>query len=82
MAGKKDRELEVITRKEGVRKENPLFRVGDKYYPPSDIRTPELREEADALSGYVGSAPDKSTATKDERKQTGSNSTHDGKGNF
>lgn len=39
--------LHVLTRKHGVREENPLMRVDDKYYPDSHIRTPELREEAD-----------------------------------
>jgi hypothetical protein len=50
---KKERDLLVLTRKEGVRTENPLFKIGgpnrDKYYPRSNIRTPELRSEADAL---------------------------------
>jgi len=43
-------DLSILTRKEGVRKENPLLTYpADKYYPPSRIRTPELREEADEL---------------------------------
>jgi hypothetical protein len=48
-----DRELLVLTRKEGVRPENPLFKIGgrgnNKYFPASNIRTPALRKEADDL---------------------------------
>ena len=44
----KERELKIITRKEGVRTENPLLRLKDKYYA-SGVATPELRAEADQL---------------------------------
>lgn len=46
---KRYRPLTILTRKEGVREENPLFEIGGKYYPPSNVRTPELREQADKL---------------------------------
>lgn len=45
----KNRPLQILTRKEGIREENPLFKLNDKYYPNSSIRTPALRDEADAL---------------------------------
>jgi len=38
----------VLTRKEGVRPENPLMTVGG-YYPYAKVRTPALRKEADDL---------------------------------
>lgn len=44
----KNRDLLVLTRKQGVRVENPLLTLG-KYYPSSRLRTPELRQEADEL---------------------------------
>lgn len=44
------RKLVVLTRGQGVRDENPLLTYpADKYYPPSQVRTPALREEADTL---------------------------------
>jgi hypothetical protein len=46
--GAKNRDLKVLTRNQGVRTENPLMTVGD-YYPPSHIRTPALRQEADQV---------------------------------
>jgi hypothetical protein len=53
MSKRKERELSILTRKEGVRAENPLMKIGgpnnDKYFPASSIRTPELRKEADDL---------------------------------
>jgi hypothetical protein len=86
MAGKKDPELKVLTRKEGVRPENPLFKAmgNDKYYRESELRTPELRAEADKLlpmSEYAGSSVDKSAGDAASR-QTGTPATHDGEGNY
>jgi hypothetical protein len=48
---KRERDLDVLTRASGVRKENPLLKLppGDKYYLPSKLRTPALRKEADEL---------------------------------
>jgi hypothetical protein len=46
----KKRDLLVLTRKEGVRKENPLLTYPKDYYPPSNVRTPEIRKEADDLT--------------------------------
>lgn len=44
------RELHVLTRKEGVRKENPLLTdQNNKYYLQSKLRTPALRKEADDI---------------------------------
>lgn len=44
------RTLMVLTRDEGVREENPLLTTRDnKYYLPSNLRTPALRKEADEL---------------------------------
>ena len=43
------RDLKVLTRKDGVRAENPLMRADDKYYLMPEQRTPALRKEADEL---------------------------------
>lgn len=81
MAG---RELKVLTRAEGVRTENPLFKMyGDKYYTRAlGVRTPELRKEADNLLGqeYAGSSVDKASG-ESAPTQTGSPATHT-EGNF
>ena len=57
-----NKDFHVLTRAKGVRKENPIMTVG-KYFPGSNTRTPELREEADKLMGF-------DDATKEEVKRS------------
>lgn len=55
-AGYVPRDLMVLDRESGVRKENPLLTdANNKYYLPSKTRTKELRKEADdLLKGKTG----------------------------
>ena len=50
-------DLMVLTRDQGVRKENPLMTVGRGYYPQTyKVRTPEMRAKADkVLADYEAS---------------------------
>lgn len=52
----KPRDLYVLTRDHGTRKENPLLTdQNNKYYLPSKVRTSALRKEADdLLKGKTG----------------------------
>ncbi len=56
-------DLMVLTRDQGVRKENPLMTVGRGYYPRAlKVRTPAIRKEADQV--LAASQPSKTPNSK------------------